>query len=97
QRTQLFPYTTLFRSGGQTCARIGPRSVEVDSGCIPVRVEDVDLTVLGFLGCRDARDVGSDRRVAVDEGFAEVVNRVDLAVIFLIDRKSTRLNSSHVK
>src|SRR5689334_24860256 len=79
-RSTLFPYTTLFRSGG-----LGARSDSdgVDTGglaCIPMgRVADVEMNEFAFpmlyLWRREEADSGGPGRFR--------------------DRKSTRLNSSH--
>src|SRR3712207_8869472 len=78
-RSTLFPYTTLFRSGGRSAKRAG--GVPVDAVVLghadplvgALRADDLDAVLpLGRL----------ERDVAVDHVLEQ-------------DRKSTRLNSSH--
>src|SRR5690606_41824762 len=83
----LFPYTTLFRSEEGSCTAImGPSG----SG---------KSTLMNILGCLDRPTSGELylRGEAVsglsDDRLAKVRNRD----IGFVDRKSTRLNSSHVK
>src|SRR3712207_7691108 len=66
-RSTLFPYTTLFRSGGAHLV-----------------VLQLDL---------DARALQLDGHLRAQVG--EVVHRGEREVALLVDRKSTRLNSSH--
>src|SRR5690606_40758648 len=74
----LFPYTTLFRSGGPCERRIGPLEEALPVG------ED--------------RGLAAQRRAAVDEDRLVVDEGGEgLEVALGQDRKSTRLNSSHVK
>src|SRR5690606_40821244 len=86
-RSPLFPYTTLFRS--------------LD----PALVLDADRVRVGTVGVpRDAVLAHHLRDVAVGRAH-DVVRRdavlarhvVDGALVAALDRKSTRLNSSHVK
>src|SRR3712207_7161239 len=82
-RSTLFPYTTLFRSGG---------------GGVDGPFADDALVVAGNGGRHElgVREVG---RGGAGDGFAGVgvelaaAGRADGAVV--VDRKSTRLNSSH--
>src|SRR5690606_40004170 len=83
----VFPYTTLFRSGG--CER----AVIVEARAAEDDVEGVPLA-------HGAAGVHQRRVLAVDGaghavGVGGVVAR--LQHLHLVDRKSTRLNSSHVK
>src|SRR3712207_7869236 len=85
----LFPYTTLFRSGGVSSAAAGHQLAQVGellAGRLvehaPVLVEPAAADALGLL-LADGDDHGADGARA-----DEVVGGVG-------DRKSTRLNSSH--
>src|SRR5687768_17622014 len=77
-RSTLFPYTTLFRSGGH-------RQVGIDVGTGTARLQP------GALGA--ARDDAETRRAVVDAPGR--LDRRPEAVHQPLDRKSTRLNSSH--
>src|SRR5437773_5622117 len=78
-RPPLFPYTTLFRSGGSLL----PRGYEVDK----VAVEATILRQLGVKGkSHDGPLAHGD-----DPSIVEPGQNVDA-----VDRKSTRLNSSHI-
>src|SRR3712207_9080025 len=89
-RSTLFPYTTLFRSGG--VGRVGDEGVEL---AVLVGHAVVRGVGRGDLEGRQrvevvARQVGQQR--------LDVVQRVGLVlgeVVRDADRKSTRLNSSH--
>src|SRR5690606_41660931 len=81
----LFPYTTLFRSYGACpeCTGLGQR-LEVDPELV---VPDEELTLSE--GAIAPWAMGhSDRHLEVMAGLAQELS---------LDRKSTRLNSSHVK
>src|SRR3712207_8532004 len=79
-RSTLFPYTTLFRSTG---------------------LADEDGVVLG--AARQHLDHPADLLVAPDDGvelsgpgrFGEVATEALQRLVLVLDRKSTRLNSSH--
>src|SRR3712207_7572575 len=80
-RSTLVPYTTLFRS-----QELGPMPVEDGRGSVAVAVLDLGLVVpdgqqLNALAAAGGGQLGE----LLDGG----------AVAGLIDRKSTRLNSSH--
>src|SRR5699024_11905478 len=85
-RSTLFPYTTLFRSVGQL--------VE-DVGVVVVAVEHLSVHTLGQDGYRQA---GVAVRGEAHAGL--VVDDVGQGdgerLVGTVDRKSTRLNSSHV-
>src|SRR5256885_16866445 len=90
-RSTLFPYTTLFRSAGLRVLRGVAEEVHVD--LLQSRSIRVDQDGL-------ARDVdGQEDTACVEDGLLDgdrVLDdraQVDLA---LADRKSTRLNSSHL-
>src|SRR5690606_42008814 len=94
-RSTLFPYTTLFRSllaVGIDVQRIAPlRQVALAEGRgRPVVAEDAAVAVAVPVGARGTAQARQP---------AQVVRVPDLhaAVVALEDRKSTRLNSSHVK
>src|SRR3989442_10862881 len=81
-RSTLFPYTTLFRSHGPA-QRVGPAAQGGPAGHDP----------------RERR-AGGARLVAAQAGRVEVARRADHdppAGEGVRDRKSTRLNSSHVR
>src|SRR5438874_9433275 len=85
QRSTLFPYTTLFRSGREEMAHIGQSDGNLGQGATDAG--DVDRgRIRGGIGIViDHNDaVGSKRRRGAAENECE-------------DRKSTRLNSSHVE
>src|SRR5690606_41836851 len=80
----LFPYTTLFRSGRQ---RIGRNGAQLDGQRLGLRRLAglaVDVAVLDH---------------AIDDPVAPRHGRIMLGkrIVVVRDRKSTRLNSSHVK
>src|SRR5690349_22853349 len=81
-RSTLFPYTTLFRSDG-------PEVIGVQ-----IAPEEVEVAVKGAAEAEDAGVV--DQKVHVGRGRHR---RVDAGLIGDVegDRKSTRLNSSHVE
>src|SRR3712207_7524962 len=88
-RSTLFPYTTLFRSGERpralVRARGGYRQREAlrEAGAERAGV---------LLELRARRERGARR---VDIGRADRDRRDRVAVLHVLDRKSTRLNSSH--
>src|SRR5690606_41125907 len=92
-RSTLFPYTTLFRSF------LGVAGASWQTGILPLRVGDGTFSVSRIA---DALDYVVDLKlnhgvniVATNNSYGgESTNGVLLAAI---DRKSTRLNSSHVK
>src|SRR5690606_40959785 len=89
RRSTLFPYTTLFRSeadGGPV--RIGdePRQLDARFGVDPEPPPFVELELSPFLRTERFQEIAA---AAVDLGGVPPVRHVD--------RKSTRLNSSHVK
>src|SRR5207249_11797313 len=86
-RSPLFPYTTLFRS--DTRARF-PEA----GGRFPSELWDASASV----SYRHKFDNGWTGGVALTVGSAsdEPFNSVDEMYFRLVDRKSTRLNSSHV-
>src|SRR5690554_7322602 len=89
-RSTLFPYTTLFRSNDQA------RRV---AACLD-NVEIVDLLVDGDNEMVQSIDTILDdiaREDAVPYIIAEIPTNPRVEVPDLQDRKSTRLNSSHVR
>src|SRR5690606_41941187 len=93
-RSHIFPYSTLFRSR-QYLARFGiakPHHTDVERSAAKVEDQRVLLAVnRGFiLICR------RDRLILEIDLFVSCAKR-RLEQSFLRDRKSTRLNSSHVK
>src|SRR5690606_41965249 len=87
----LFPYTTLFRSGGEAVAvRVHPEDALVLG---PTRGEDeLAREAAGAPGERTEQRVRDAMR-----GDAHLVLSDEEALLIDRDRKSTRLNSSHVK
>src|SRR5205814_9970871 len=82
----LFPYTTLFRSGGLNVLerRLYVRGVLLDA-------------VGGIVGIGGKLGVFRGQgQVRINPEAVEVRRNVDLAAFVQIDRKSTRLNSSHL-
>src|SRR5690606_42092795 len=91
-----FPYTTLFRSRAHT--------QEVDRGRDHAVPADVAKVVVAFRGRATTRDGRLDRVIGrVHAGRVARIGREQRRVIAEVlvervgDRKSTRLNSSHVK
>src|SRR3546814_16963765 len=88
----LLPYTTLFRSERDAMHH----RIAVEPVIAPA-LRPIDGVVA--IADIDAVDVGRDRPVAVEVGRGDLLeNRAENAVeiiIALLDRKSTRLNSSH--
>src|SRR5690606_40031053 len=92
----LFPYTTLFRSGGE----LGAIEIRLPQGIDDQRLEAVALAATLFAAVGDPLAQRLQRRhLAVIE--CEVLGRCGDRIAILhrvrVDRKSTRLNSSHVK
>src|SRR5256885_3073295 len=80
-RSTLFPYTTLFRSQREVAARLAAQPGDAD---------------YGRLGVMLAPQVRVERLFDVGPGAFQPAPRVWSAVVRLRDRKSTRLNSSHL-
>src|SRR5690606_42050036 len=85
-RHYLFPYSTLFRSGGTGCTPGGDPGGRDDR---PARGEDPRERCRVRAGAR-----GADRP---DRDYARDQWRATGVACRMGDRKSTRLNSSHVK
>src|SRR3712207_7481302 len=82
-RSTLFPYTTLFRSNRVASSELSSQAEAEDPGRLPGRrLAEVVLPLL------DQRTVGVPQHGQI--GNPVVLDRVDV-----VDRKSTRLNSSH--
>src|SRR5207302_7327843 len=89
RRPPLFPYTTLFRSGGDGELVLG--GVAIARGYL----NRPELTAERFVDGPKGRRYRTGDRVRVRaDGEIEFLGRIDDQ---LRDRKSTRLNSSHVK
>src|SRR3712207_8306605 len=79
-RSTLFPYTTLFRS---------PRHILLVA--LPLL-----LVAVGIAGRDMAESAGEQRRVGrAAHGVAAGRQRAERVAVVALDRKSTRLNSSH--
>src|SRR5256885_12668080 len=88
-RSTLFPYTTLFRSASDRYhARDAADAVDVDYEPLAVIVDAFEATKSG------APQLHAD--VANNICFHWVMNGGDTDAAFKTDRKSTRLNSSHL-
>src|SRR3712207_8273742 len=83
-RSTLFPYTTLFRSGGLAWALFAARPETTGRALLCASAS-------GLLG---AFIVGSIVLAASRGGLAQTLSLV-IASQLVLDRKSTRLNSSH--
>src|SRR3546814_9303178 len=92
----LFPYTTLFRSTPLNCG-VATMIAVTEAAAIAVgdTVVVQGLGLLGLYGCAIAKARGARRVIGIDA----VADRLEVAKRFgadlVIDRKSTRLNSSH--
>src|SRR3712207_9263263 len=89
-RSTLFPYTTLFRSDHIQCS-CGKR------GCLQAvaggnRMAD-RLTAAG-IACAGTAEVAALARNGTPEAIT-MVREAGAAIGYVLDRKSTRLNSSH--
>src|SRR3712207_8760709 len=93
-RSTLFPYTTLFRSLGfdrQTLLDAG-----IESAGAFAAVSSGDNS--NIISARVARETFGVQHVVAriyDEKRAEVYERMGIPSVATVDRKSTRLNSSH--
>src|SRR5690606_41812089 len=76
-----FPYTTLFRSSGHIQHIIDPASNPVITVFIATRA------ISGKISTRISREIGFDKTFRITPDGSHLAR----------DRKSTRLNSSHVK
>src|SRR5690606_41157625 len=96
-RFSLFPYTTLFRSGGDHHVSLVVGLQAADRVRYPCPV----VTGSGARRIRRGERAKRAGIVAADERDARAIRRADNArrpsVVQRADRKSTRLNSSHVK
>src|SRR5256885_12406133 len=81
-RSTLFPYTTLFRS-----VHVGQVVLEADAELVRREGRDDDVP--------QATAAGNDRR-AVAVGQVRREQPIELVLDVVGDRKSTRLNSSHL-
>src|SRR5690606_41738599 len=90
-RSTLFPYTTLFRSDREMARlAIGPVNYERLADKCNLRGSEDLFAALGAGDVRLAHAVGLAQQLL--DPHERSVQQLDL-----IDRKSTRLNSSHVK
>src|SRR5439155_21595941 len=81
----LFPYTTLFRSGWPGS---NPKDAEFFR-----RIADVPLHQAKIAAFAMTRHAGGD---CAEDGNCRALVEAGTPVVTLVDRKSTRLNSSHV-
>src|SRR5207245_10981426 len=86
-RPTLFPYTTLFRSPYPIESVLLPKALRVSTISIGMTLID-DPARRG----RTMRDVPEESLMLTGD---ENIVDVDFTVLWRIDRKSTRLNSSH--
>src|SRR3546814_17447667 len=77
----LFPYTTLFRS----------QSAHAETGLKATRLMDVRAVLQA---AAEAKDAGS-QRFCMGAAWRNPKDRDMASIVEMIDRKSTRLNSSH--
>src|SRR3712207_8657024 len=82
-RSTLFPYTTLFRSP----------VLRHQVGMVGGRERQATVLVLGRVAPL-AQDL-DHQRVGLPDGRARLVHEAELGLTPALDRKSTRLNSSH--
>src|SRR3712207_9100539 len=89
-RSTLFPYTTLFRSGGDAVfsPRLAGFVLDAFAGAPVAPVTDPDLDQLS------QREREVLRLIARGYTYREIAQELYLS-IKTVDRKSTRLNSSH--
>src|SRR5207302_11432849 len=92
----LFPYTTLFRSAAVALAVIALLPIG-PSAHLTAQTEGSILTVLP--GSTRSAGLGGAGAALVGDAGAMFANPAGIATVrhLSIDRKSTRLNSSHVK
>src|SRR2546430_4523619 len=84
-RSTLFPYTTLFRSPLQLERVVDPGLATEDDADVARRAADVGAQQVGL----------ADRRTEVGAGDRARRRPADDQAVRPLDRKSTRLNSSH--
>src|SRR5206468_10305310 len=91
----LFPYTTLFRSGGPALPRTAPHDrVPAEVPALVVRLEPRAAPVLEphrHLSRPDGRPLSVDRRAAVgrsEEHTSELQSRSDLVCRLLLEKKN---------
>src|SRR5260370_40990622 len=87
-RSTLFPYTTLFRSLGAALALRGAGDRQRLDRLAVAELHEVFLAVAPDGELEPARQ-------RIDDGNADAVQSAGDLVGVLVDRKSTRLNSSH--
>src|SRR5690606_40144642 len=88
----LFPYTTLFRS----CCRRGARSSSVRGRRIAAHAQERNAVAQFTFGPVEFYLVGLDGDRPSPAVISALTELIDAGLVRL-DRKSTRLNSSHVK
>src|SRR5690606_41514548 len=95
-RSTLFPYTTLFRSGFR---KIGEKIVVHRARKYGVSKFGWERFINGFLDLLSVQFMGrfGKKPMHFFGTLGTITFLVGLAVTLYLDRKSTRLNSSHVK
>src|SRR5690606_40758354 len=96
-RRSPLPYTTLFRS-----RRPGRKAVDLEGEpVLPPRIWRALLafvTILALTGCSGPESASSAGTLDAREEFSRLERDFDARLgVYAVDRKSTRLNSSHVK
>src|SRR5690606_39362536 len=89
-RSTLFPYTTLFRSADELRALV--HRLDVGAAAVAHRRTEPAEHLVDDLG-----EVALERHAALDALGDELLEVVLGVLEVAVDRKSTRLNSSHVK
>src|SRR2546430_15049029 len=89
-RSTLFPYTTLFRSLWLPFANIG--SITIPAMNLQYYTDVMDLSYLLF---QLDSDVFAQKYKKLNKAICELVEDFGLVGFYTLDRKSTRLNSSH--
>src|SRR5699024_11229887 len=84
----LFPYTTLFRS-------FVPQKSDLDAG-LSVESDETLAELEGLVENADYSEIGIEDDVAIQYTGLYYETDDSIQPIFMLDRKSTRLNSSHV-
>src|SRR5690606_41524438 len=89
---QPFPYTTLFRSGVGAEVRPSLQDLEDQMFKLTVRMGELNTVLADPKATEEAKKNAEKQLALIDQRMAKLELLIDLE-----DRKSTRLNSSHVK